>query len=176
MTTILETERLLLRKVAPADAAFVHALLTDPEYLANIGPRGVTTVEDAARAIHERFAAAYARQGFGMYVVEGKAEGVPLGMCGLVRREGLDHVDLGFAFLPAARGQSYAREAGRGVLDWAAARGLAPVVGIVRPENAASIAVLEHLGFVGGALVRLPSERHDVRIYAQEEGKGRCCR
>ena len=162
---ILETDRLILRELMPADAPFIHRLLTDPDFLTHIGDRGVTTLEDAARAIPERYQAGYAKHGFGMWLVEGKAEGVKLGLAGLVRREGLDHVDVGYALLPEARGRGYAGEAVRGVLAWAAARGIAPVVAIVNPDNVASIRVLKGVGLVADRSVRLPGGTRDVLLY-----------
>lgn len=162
---VIETDRLILRHIAPADAAFIHELLTDADFLAQIGDRGVKTLEDAERVIPERFVAGYAAKGFGMWLVEGKAEGTRLGMAGLVDRDGLDHVDLGYAFLPAARGRGYALEAARAVIDWATAHGIAPVVAIVSPGNTRSIAVLDALGLVPDRHVRLPGADHDVMLY-----------
>ena len=167
MTIILETQRLILREVTLADAAFLHALLTDPDFRANIGHRGVDTVDDAVRAIAGRYQAAYRTHGFGMWVVE--AAGTPVGMAGLVRREGLDDVDLGYAFLPEARGKGFAREAAAGVLAWAARRGIAPVVAIVSPANAGSIRILEALGLAADRLIRLPHSDHDVMLYRSRD-------
>jgi RimJ/RimL family protein N-acetyltransferase len=161
--TILSTERLHLREMEPRDAAFLHALLTDADFLANIGHRGVDTIEDAQRVIGERFRAGYAANGWGMWVVE--ADDVAVGMAGLVKRDGLDHVDVGYAFLPLARGRGYAYEASRGVLDWAERQGIAPVVAIVSPGNAASVRVLDKLGMVAERLIRLPGAGDDVMLY-----------
>lgn len=162
---VAETERLILRHIAPTDAAFVHALQTDPDFLDQIGDRGGATVEDAHRVIAERFQASYRDHGFGMYAVEGKAEGIPLGMAGLVRRDGLEHVDIGYAFLPAGRGRGYAREAARAVMALAADKGVGPVVAIVTPGNTGSIAVLESLGLVADRPVRMPGADADVMLY-----------
>ena len=165
MSMILETERLILREFVDRDAPFIHALLTDADFRTNIGHRGVDTLEDAERAVEARFRVAYAQHGFGMWAVEGKAEGRTLGMAGLVRRDGLEHVDVGYAFLPDARGRGYAREAARGVLDWAQARGIAPVVAIVNADNFGSVRVLEALGLVAQRAMRLPGADRDVMLY-----------
>lgn len=87
------------------------------------------------------------RLGFGLLMVEAAADGTPLGMCGLIRRDTLPDVDIGFAFLPPYRAQGYAREAAEAVLDWARRLGLARVVAIVTPSNAPSIGLLHRLGF-----------------------------
>ncbi len=162
---VTETDRLILRHIAPADAGRIHALLTDADFLAQIGDRGVKTLADAEVAIAERYMPAYAAHGFGMFAVIDRASGAWLGMAGLVDRDGLDHVDVGYAFLPATRGRGYALEAVRGVMAWAAARGIAPVVAIVNPDNARSIAVLEKIGLVPDRHIRLPKADHDVMLY-----------
>ncbi|KQN25874.1 hypothetical protein ASE86_06685 [Sphingomonas sp. Leaf33] len=163
--TITETARLTLREIVASDAAFIHALLTDPDFVAMIGSRGVETLADAERAVQEKYRAGYAQHGFGMWLVERTADGEKLGMAGLVRRDGLDHVDVGYAFLPAARGAGYATEAVRAVLDWAAARGIAPVVAIVNQENAPSRAILGRVGMVPDRTLRLPGADRDVLLY-----------
>ncbi len=163
---IAETPNLILREIVATDATFIHALLTDPDFLANIGHRGVGTLADAERVIESKYRASYAEHGFGMWAIEGKTEGMPLGMAGLVRRDGLEHVDIGYALLPAGRGRGYASEATRAVMDWAVAHGIAPVVAIVNPDNAASIAVLRKLGLVADRRVRLPGADHDVMLFS----------
>ncbi|MFD1786872.1 GNAT family N-acetyltransferase [Sphingomonas floccifaciens] len=162
---IIETERLTLREIDETDAVFVHELLTDADFVAMIGNRGVATLEDAERAIDEKYRAAYAEHGFGMWLVESRADGTKLGMAGLVRRDGLDHVDVGYGFLPVGRGRGYATEAVRAVLDWAAARGIAPVVAIVNEENAPSRAILGRCGLVPDRTLRLPGATRDVMLY-----------
>ena len=162
---VAETPRLILRRMAPEDAAHIHALLTDADFLAQIGDRGVKTLADAERAIVERYVPAYAREGFGMFAVIERASGAWLGMAGLVDRDGLDHADIGYAFLPAARGRGYALEAVRAVMAWGAAKGIAPIVAIVSPANARSIVILEAIGLVAGGRIRLPNADHDVILY-----------
>ena len=162
---VTETERLVLREMTPADAPFLHALLTDRDFLTHVGDRGVKTLEDAARVIPERYMAGYARDGFGVYVVIERASGTPLGMAGLVNRDGLDNVDLGYAFLPAARGRGYAVEAARAVIDWADAQGITPLLAIVNPDNGRSIAVLEKLGFGDAGIVTLPGVVKAARLF-----------
>lgn len=161
---VATTARLVLRHMKADDAQFLHVLLTDADFLANIGHRGVDTVADAARAIEERYRAAYTRDGFGLYIVETRA-GEPIGMAGLVRRSGLDDVDLGYALLPAARGKGYALEAARAVLDHAAALGIARVVAIVDPGNARSIAVLRALDMRPDRLLRVPGFEREWMLY-----------
>ncbi len=165
---VIETDRLILRHVTPDDAPHIHALLTDADFLAQIGDRGVKTLDDARVAITERYVPAYAC-GTGMFAVVDRENGAWLGMAGLVDRDGLDHVDVGYAFLPAGRGKGYALEAVRGVMGWAAAKGIAPIVAIVSPENARSIAILEAVGLTASHAVRLPGTDHDVTLFEPPE-------
>ncbi len=113
-----------------------------------IGDKNVRSLDDARRYIEQGPMKMYAERGFGLWLVEGKPDRAPLGICGLVKREQLEDVDLGFAFLPRFRSQGYARESAQGVLDYARASvGLTRVVAITSPDNHASSRLLEKLGF-----------------------------
>ncbi|SOB79022.1 Protein N-acetyltransferase, RimJ/RimL family [Sphingomonas guangdongensis] len=169
---VTETERLVIREMEVGDAVPLHALLTDADFLRNIGHRGVDTVAEAEAAIVERYRPAYARHGDGMWAVVERGSGAWVGMAGLVRRPGIDHPDIGFALLPAGRGKGYAREAAGAVSAWATARGIAPVVAIVNPENAASRAVLAGLGLVPDRPIRLPGGDADVLLYVPVTPEG----
>jgi RimJ/RimL family protein N-acetyltransferase len=138
---LLRTPRLTVRPFTLADAAFIVELLNDPDWLRHIGDRKVRTLDEARSYLREGPQAAQARHGFALWAVrrlEDDPEGTPIGMCGLVRRDGLDDVDLGYAFLPAARGRGHAREAAAAVLAHAfGALGLPRVVAITSVDNAA---------------------------------------
>jgi ribosomal-protein-alanine N-acetyltransferase len=168
-TRVLETERLVLRRLSADDAPFVLELVNDPAWLRFIGDRGVRNIEDAREYIRKGPEESYAKLGFGLYRVEEKGHGVAAGICGLLKRETLEDVDLGFAFLPAFRGRGYAREAAAGVL--ALARGsfrLARVVAVTDPANEKSIRVLEGLGFRFERMTRLSANDTELRLYAHE--------
>ncbi|HWK34714.1 GNAT family N-acetyltransferase [Sphingomonas sp.] len=162
---VIETDRLILRHLTVDDAPFLHALLTDADFLAQIGDRGVHTLADARRAIPERYVASYDTHGFGMFAVVERGGAEPIGMAGLVARDWLDHVDLGYAFLPAGRGKGYALEAARAVLDWAGARGIAPVAAIVKPRNARSVAILGRLGMGPHGTVLAPGVAEPLLLF-----------
>ena len=90
-------------------------------------------------------------------------------MCGLVRRDGLDDVDLGYAFLPAYWGQGYASEAALAVLDYARrVLGLVRLVAIVSIDNDRSIKLLERLGFQFERMIRLPGDDEEIKLFAWE--------
>ena len=146
-TVVLRTGRLLLRHMTAADAAFMLGLLNDPSWIRFIGDRGIRTVEAARDYILAGPVDMVRRLGFGFYVVELEETGCPIGVCGLAKRDFLDDVDIGYAFLPEYWGQGYAFEAGCATLAHAKHDiGLPRIVATVRPDNAASIRLLEKLG------------------------------
>jgi RimJ/RimL family protein N-acetyltransferase len=165
---VLRTARLRLRWFEPAaeaDQRFIIELVNDPDWLAHIGQRNVSTCEQAEAFLREGPRGMCERLGFGLYLVEGLADGAPIGMCGLIKRDWLPDIDIGYAFLPAARGQGFAREAARAVLAWAQQQlALARVVAIVTPTNRPSLALLEQLGFADEGEVRLPPGNEALRL------------
>ena len=167
-TEVLRTPRLRLRWFEPpaeADQRFVIELLNDPDWIANIGQRNVSTREQAEAYLRDGPRGMCERLGFGLYLVERLADGAPVGMCGLIKRETLPDVDIGYAFLPAARGHGLAREAARAVLQWARQQlQLARVVAIVTPGNRPSLGLLEELGFADEGEVRLSPDDQPLRL------------
>jgi ribosomal-protein-alanine N-acetyltransferase len=146
--TALETDRLRLRHLSAADAPLMLELLNDPDFIRNIGDRGVRTLEEARQYILTGPVVSYEQHGFGLDLVESKQSGLGVGICGLLRRDCHPDVELGFAFLAAARGRNYAFEAGRAALDFGMrSLGLSRIVALTAPDNIASIRVLEKLGF-----------------------------
>jgi RimJ/RimL family protein N-acetyltransferase len=164
---IVETARLSLRRFEATDAPFVLRLVNEPSWIEHIGDKNVRTLEDAARYIANGPVAMYARVGFGLYLVALKPHAEPIGMCGLIRRDGLDDVDIGFAFLPEHWGRGYAYESARAILGYAhSTLGLARVVAIVAKRNRRSADLLERLGFTFEGMTRLSG--NDLRLYALE--------
>lgn len=146
---ILRTERLRLRLVDTGDASVFLELFNDPAFIEHIGDRGVRTLEAAVKSIEEGPVAMQRARGHSMYMVEAFGEdgaAVPVGLSGLIKRDALEDVDLGYAFLPRYRGQGYAFEAARAVVAHARALGIPRLVAITTPGNAASIALLLRLG------------------------------
>jgi RimJ/RimL family protein N-acetyltransferase len=156
----LSTPRLRLTPVEHSDAEFVLEILNDPGWLANIGDRGVRTLEQAQGYIADRFA------GKAWWVVRDAGSGEPLGLCGVVpTRPGMETPDLGYAFLARHSGHGYATEAAKAVLDHArGALGHARLAAITTLGNTPSQRVLEKLGFVRGADRQLP-DHDDMSAY-----------
>lgn len=165
--TVLETARLRLRELTPDDAAFIRELVNEPAWLRFIGQKNVHTLDDARRYIANGPAASYSRNGFGLYCVELASALTPVGICGLIRRDALSDVDLGFALLARHCGHGYAREAASAVLAFARRDlGMSRVVAITLPDNQGSIRVLESVGFAFECRVILPGETDELSLYA----------
>lgn len=166
--TVTETGRLRLRELEAADAPFILELLTDPDFRANVGDRGVRDLESARRYIEASAGASYRTHGFGLWLMERKVDGRPLGLCGLLRRDSHPDTELGFALLPHARGQGYALEAATATLEIAQSRfALERLVAITAPANTASIRLLERLAFRYERMVRFSADG-ESRLFVRE--------
>ena len=146
---VLETERLVLRELdGECDAAFVNELLNSPKFLKYIGDRNVRSTEEAADFIENRYAASYRQHGFGLYAVDLKKNGIPIGICGFVRRDTLPGPDIGFAFLPQFERQGYGIESAEATMKYGRETlGFDEVWAITSVDNEASGRLLEKLGF-----------------------------
>jgi len=163
---ILETERLTLRLQTTDDADFILELVNDPSWLQFIGDRGVRTVEDAREYILNSINM-YEKSGFCFYLVERKEDNIPLGICGLVKRDSLEDVDIGFAFLPTYWGKGYAYEAASAVLAYGLdTLGLKRIVAITTQDNYASAKLLEKVGLKFERLVQLSNDEEELRLFS----------
>ena len=163
---ILETERLTLRQFTADDAAFILELVNEPSFIQNIGDRGVRTLSDAVRYIETGPVASYARNGFGLYLVQLKESGESIGMCGLIKRAALEDVDIGYAFLPKFWSKGYAVESALAIKEQARGLGLRRLLAIVDPANTGSIRVLEKLGLVFEKTIKLSADDIDLKLFA----------
>jgi len=162
----IQTPRLALHELVEDDAAFILELVNDPSWLRHIGDKGVRDLDGARAYIANGPQASYARFGFGLWRVDLKDTGTPIGLCGLLKRDTLDDVDIGYAFLPRFVGQGYAFEAAEAT--WRHAREtleLPRLVAIVSPENHASIKLLEKLGLRFETLLKLKDDGSDTALY-----------
>ncbi|MGV7211470.1 GNAT family N-acetyltransferase [Oxalobacteraceae bacterium A2-2] len=163
---ILETERLRLRTMEPEDAAFYLELVNDPTWIAGIGDKGLHTVEAARAAILDGPCAMQRERGHSLYVVERRADGALLGLCGLIKRDALPDVDIGYALRPAYWGQGYAQEAGAAVLGLARdGLKLPRVLAITKPSNTVSGRLLEKLGLSCTGTISMPPDGRETRLY-----------
>ncbi|HEX2993999.1 MAG TPA: GNAT family N-acetyltransferase, partial [Anaerolineales bacterium] len=160
-------ERLHLRQFSPEDAAFILELLNEPSFIQNIGDRGVRTLADAVAYIERVPLASYAKNGFGLYAVLLKETNEIIGMCGLIKRDGLDNVDIGYAFLPTFWSKGYAVESAAAIKAYARdVIGLKRLVAITDPANEGSIRVLEKIGLRFEKMVRLSQDDIELKLFA----------
>jgi len=163
----LNTERLLVRGFDTNDAEFILELLNQPSFIQFIGDKGVRSVDDARNYITTGPIESYRRHGFGLYLVELKDRKVPIGMCGVLKRESLPDPDLGFAFLPEYWGKGYAFEAASAALDQARDFfKLARILAITNPDNDASIKLLATLGFQFERVMKLSTDSDEVKLFS----------
>jgi [ribosomal protein S5]-alanine N-acetyltransferase len=162
---ILQTTRLTLTELEPADAPFMLELLTSRGFVEGIGDRGIRDLEGAVAYIG-RVRAGYAANGFGLWRCDAKADGAPVGTCGLIKRDGLEYPDVGYAFLEPFWGRGYASEAAAACLAYGReVLGLTTIVAITSPQNLASSAVLKKIGLRDAGLVRLPGADEDSSYF-----------
>lgn len=166
---VLETERLVLRRLTTDDAQFMLELLNDPAFIEHIGDKGVRTVADAQAYLLSGPIASYGQFGYGLYRVELRESGERIGMCGLLKRESLPDTDIGFAYLPRFRSQGYALEAAAAVLDYARRTvGLKRILAIVSPANERSIRLLEKLGLSFERMVQMSADEPPIKLLARD--------
>ncbi len=166
---VLETDRLQLRMLSLDDAEFILRLLNEPSFIQNIGDRGVRTIDDACAYILKGPIASYEKFGFGLWIVETKSAGLPVGICGLLKRDVLEDVDIGYALLPEFWSQGYAFESASAVMAYARERlGSKRVLAVVSPDNQSSIRLLKKMGFRYEKMVRLAEDAPEIKLFAAQ--------
>jgi RimJ/RimL family protein N-acetyltransferase len=171
-TTVLVTERLLLRHFSSDDAEFVLKLLNEPSFLRFIGDKGVRNSDDARQYIANGPVASYERNGFGLYLVALEEQESPIGMCGLIKRDGLPDPDIGFAFLPAYWSRGYAFEAAAAVMAYARQTlGLDRILAITSLDNDASGRLLEKIGLRFDRHIKFSAEHEELKLFVSEIDK-----
>ena len=164
----VETDRLVLRRLTLDDSAFILRLLNEPSFIQHLGDRSVRSLADAKQYVLAGPIANYDRRGYGGFLVELKETHLPLGICGLIKRDAIDDVELRFAFVPESWSKGYAFESASAMLGYARDRlGLKRVVAITSRENVASINLLVKLGFYVDRMVRLPGEKDELKLFAR---------
>ncbi|MGZ3939090.1 MAG: GNAT family N-acetyltransferase [Flavisolibacter sp.] len=164
-TYILETQRLRLRQFDLGDSEFIIELLNSPGWIEYIGDRNVKTKEQAETYLKNGPLKSYEKNGFGLSMVETKF-GEPIGMCGIIRRDTLEHPDLGFAFLPEYTSKGYGFEIGNAVLTYAKKDlNFSTILAITLPNNAKSIRLLEKIGFSFVKPYKADSTSEELLLY-----------
>jgi len=144
---IAQTERLTIAEATPEDAPFFVTLMNSPTWIKYIGDRSINTLEDAVNYINNSLIQSYETNGFGLYIVYLKKENYPVGICGFVQRDYLEHPDIGFAILPEYEKKGFMIEACNAIMLYGRQDlKLTSVLGITTEENQASIRLLEKIG------------------------------
>lgn len=161
-----ETSRLFIRPIDETDAQFILDLLTSPKFLEHIGDREVRTLDQAKMYIRKKMLPQLYRLGYGNYAVIRKSDNVLVGTCGLHDREGLEGVDIGFAFLPEYEGQGYAFESANKLKEAAIKDfSIREILGVTVENNTSSRRLLEKLGLRFERMITLPNENKPICLY-----------
>ena len=163
---VIRSERLQLRELELQDDEFILRLLNEASFVRFIGDKGVRTLSDAREYISKGPIDSYRRFGFGLYLASLLDGGLPIGICGLVKREALPDVDVGFAFLTQYWSRGYAAESAAAVLAFGTEQlQLRRIVAITAPDNHASIAVLEKIGMKFERMVKLSEHSAELKMF-----------
>lgn len=164
---IAETTRILLEEATTKDAMFFLRLMNSGTWLEHIGNRGIGSKELAAAYIKNSLRASYAKNGYGLFKMTLKASSTPIGICGFVKRDYLEHPDIGFALLPAYEGQGYAFEAALKMMKYGTeVLGMAPIFGITTNENTRSKKLLSKIGLQEVGEILPPGETKKVMLFS----------
>jgi len=164
---VLETPRLVLRRVTLEDADLMLAIWNDPAFVRFVGDRGIRTLDEAKDAMTEGVLRLYEQFGYGPYCLIRKADRERIGICGLFRRDVLEDPDIGFALLPPYCGSGLASEAARAVVAHARDDlGIGTLAAIVSPDNIASIALIEKLGLSFERGITMPGDNDEISLYS----------
>jgi RimJ/RimL family protein N-acetyltransferase len=170
MKVVLETERLQLRELEPADLDFVAAMLANPDV--NRYYEKQFTREDSEIWLNRQMER-YHRYGHGLWLAQ-KRTGEPVGQIGLTIQlvEGRNRPEVGWLLHRPHWGHGYATEAGRACRDAAFGRwGYLELISLIRPGNEASQRVALRLGLEPGELVQFHGFPHIVfRVTRPAEG------
>lgn len=161
-----ETERLLLRPTSIEDACFIFELLNTPKWIQHIGDRNIHSIKDAECYIQEKIIPNFKKNGAGNYTIIRKSDSAKIGSCGLYDREGVDGIDLGYAFLPKYEKQGYAFEAAQKIKDIAiAVFNIKTISAITSQENLGSQKLLDKLDFQYTELIKIPNDDENLMLY-----------
>ena len=151
----LATDRVVLRPLHKNDYTFILELVNSDGWLRFIGNRHIYNEKDAKAYIQKIINT----NNLNYWVVHDTTQGMPLGIISFLKRDYLDHFDIGFAFLPQCKNKGYAFEATQAVLTAVTTDPQhATVLATTLPDNTRSIRLLEKLGF---------QFRHDIQVNGQ---------
>ncbi|GAB5551677.1 MAG: GNAT family N-acetyltransferase [Saprospiraceae bacterium] len=152
---ILSTQRLTISEAQLSDRQFFYDLMNSSGWLQYIGDRGIHTLGDAENYIQNSLLASYQANDFGLYKLSLKSNTVSIGICGFLKREYLEQVDIGFAMLPDYTGRGLMKEAAMALIQKAQSDQVwTKILAITSPENERSKGLLRTLGFQEKGLIQ----------------------
>jgi len=165
----LKSERLILSEFTKNDASFFHQLVNEPAWKQYIGDKNVHTILDAEKYLENNIIPSYQKFGFGFYVVTLKEDNTSIGMCGLIKRDWMDYVEIGYAFLAQYRGKGYAIESSVATKKYAKEKlAISQIAAITDVDNEKSGNLLNRLGFKFDRLISYPGENKKCKLYLEK--------
>ena len=163
---LLETKRLALFKFTKEDASFLFELVHDPKWIKHIGNKSIHSLLDAEKYIESTIIPCYETLGFGLYVVKLKGQDTAIGLCGLLKRDWMEHVEIGYGFLTLYRRKGYAIEASTAIQNYAKVHlGIGSLAAITGVHNEKSNSLLDRLGMHFNRLISYPGETKKYKLY-----------
>ncbi len=167
MSLILQTERLNIEEATLNDSSFFFKLLTSPTWIEFIGDRGIRNEEDATNYIQHSLIDSYINQGYGLYKMVSKDTRQPIGICGFLKRDYLEHPDIGFAILPKYERTGFTLEAALALKDYGENQlGMSPILAITTSKNLPSQKLLNKIGLTHVGDVRPSDGEEDLMLYS----------
>lgn len=161
-----KTERLILKPTDEKDASFILELLNTPKWLKYIGDRNVKTLESAKAYITNKMLPQLKKLGYSNYTVIRKSDKTKMGTCGLYDREGLDGIDIGFAFLPKYENKGYAFESANKLKNVAFNEfGIEEINAITTKDNVSSQKLLEKLEMRLFGTTNISNDNEELLLY-----------
>jgi RimJ/RimL family protein N-acetyltransferase len=149
---VIETERLVLRAAEERDRALLEGLWCDADVMADLMPP-VSQAESRAiaDAVIRRLGLIGAPAPYGTWVIEARASGAAVGICGLKPGDAgtpiAGEVEIGWILARTAWSHGYAQEAGAACIRWCWTHSDARAIVAMTPaRNARSARLVTRLG------------------------------
>ncbi|MEW6991026.1 GNAT family N-acetyltransferase [Colwelliaceae bacterium 6441] len=168
---ILETERLTLRLLEEKDQGMILTLLNEPGFIKNIGDKQVRDLQGALDYINHGPRAMQQSLGYSLYCCELKNTGEAIGLSGLIKRDGIEHPEVGFAFLEKYCRMGFGFESSSKVIQYAQDfLQLNVLQALCNTENIGSNSLLIKLGFTLQKEMTLDDNPQLIHLYEQSLG------
>ena len=165
---ILQTKRLALSEATVDDAHFFMELMNSSNWLPHIGDRGIDDIKKAESYIEDSLLNSYRKNGFGLYKVLLKPLLEPVGICGFVKRDYLEHPDIGFAILPKFEGKGYMSEAALATISYGfEVLKFQTILAVTTEENQGSKKILDKIGLEYVKRIEEKKDRPEFLLYSK---------